>query len=791
MRCCKADYTMMKSVNLLIAFLLTLPIIIPLPDTSVVYSQSKGQARDVSKASAQKATGWFKRPAAAGDYNEVLNFPDMERPAALTDYLPTARDLPAFCRAQTRAYDEFISERELELSPFEAKKLSDLDPEILRLPRLYEKLGNLAAYNGDMEKAIKKLETAYRLLNDSIDFFPNGKQVKLFLEEEIGVAYLRLGELQNCRMDHNAEMCILPLSVMARHKLTAGSEKAIEYFKKHLESNPNNLEVRWLLNLACMTLGKYPGEVPTAQLIPAAAFESKESIGRFTDVASPAGINVVGNAGGVVADDFDNDGLLDVMLSGADPCEPLHYYHNNGNGSFSDWTERARLADQLGGLNCVQTDYNNDGWLDLFIMRGGWDYPMRNSLLRNNGDGTFTDVTVQSGLDEGAYRTHTAVWADFDNDGFVDVFIGHELDASRLFHNKGDGTFEDVSRAAGVDKIAFTKGANWGDYDNDGYADLYVSNFGEDNFLYHNNRNGTFTEVAKSLHVEKPLMSFPCWFFDYDNDGLLDIFVASFMPSLTEVVKGFLGLPPRAETMKLYRNTGRGAFQDVTKAVGLDRVVPTMGANFGDLDNDGYLDFYLGTGAPSYASLMPNFMFRNHDGKQFTDVTASTGTGHLQKGHGVAFSDVNNDGRQDVLINLGGAAPGDKYNKALFANPGQGNNWLSLKLTGVKTNRAAIGARIKLVVEEAPGRETARHRVVTSGGSFGASSLTQSVGLGRAGRVKELEIYWPTSNTRQVFRDLGVNQFIEIKELEKDYTKRPLRSFTFGGADASSHQHPH
>ena len=783
-----ADRQMIKTLNLMLAALLILPVIIPLPHASVVYSQSK--AADADKPSARKSTGWFKRPAAAGDYKEVLNLPDMERPPALADYLPTTRDLPAFCRAQSRAYDEFISERASELAQFEAKKLSELDPEILRMPRLYERLGNLAAYNGDMEQAVKKLEAAYRLLNDSIDFYPNGKEVKQFMEEEIGVAYLRLGELQNCQMTHNAEMCILPLSVSAQHKLTTGSEKAIEYFKKHLESDPNNLEVRWLLNLAYMTLGKYPNDVPKAQLIPAAAFESKENVGRFADVATTAGINVVGNAGGMVADDFDNDGLLDVMMSGADPCEPLHYYHNDGNGSFSDWTERAGLAGQLGGLNCVQTDYNNDGFLDLFVMRGGWDYPMRNSLLKNNGDGTFTDVTAQSRLDAGVYRTHTAVWADFDNDGFVDVFIGHELEPSQLFRNKGDGTFEDVSRAAGVDRVAFTKGANWGDYDNDGYPDLYVSNFGEDNFLYHNNRNGTFTEVAKQLHVEKPLMSFPCWFFDYDNDGLLDIFVASFMPSMTEVVRGFLGLPPQAETMKLYRNTGKGTFQDVTKAVGLDRVVPTMGANFGDLDNDGYLDFYLGTGAPSYAALMPNFMFRNHEGKYFSDVTSSTGTGHLQKGHGIAFSDVNNDGNQDVLINLGGAAPGDKYNKALFANPGHENNWLSLKLTGVKTNRAAIGARIKAVVEEGPGRETARYRVVTSGGSFGASSLTQSIGLGRAGRVKELEIYWPTSNTRQVFRDVAANQFIEIKELQKEYVKRYVRSFTFAADKAMpTHQH--
>jgi hypothetical protein len=224
-------------------------------------------------------------------------------------------------------------------------------------------------------------------------------------------------------------------------------------------------------------------------------------------------------------------------------------------------------------------------------------------------------------------------------------------------------------------------------------------------------------------------MSFPCWFFDYDNDGYLDLFVASFVPSVTETAAGYLGLPAHAETMKLYRNTGKGTFEDVTKAVGLDKVVPTMGANFGDLDNDGYLDFYLGTGSPSYAALIPNVMFRNHEGKYFVDVTSSTGTGHLQKGHGIAFGDINNDGNQDIFINIGGAVPGDAYNKALFANPGHSNHWLSVKLVGIKSNRAAIGAKIRLTLEDDKGKDSLRYREVSSGGSFGASPFTQSIGL--------------------------------------------------------------
>jgi len=390
-------------------------------------------------------TGWFQKPAGAGDYEVAIAFPDLEHPPELADYWPTDRDLNGPCAALKRAYGDASKQASTALSSLEARKLSDMDPEILQLPQLYERAGNLAAYNGDMETAVARLEAAYRSLNQIMDFLPNGPEAKLHLEEEIGVSYMRLGELQNCRANHNAQMCIIPLSIQGQHKLTLGSEKAIEYFNKYLAGNPNNLEVRWLLNIAYMTLGKYPADVPARFLIPPAAFQSKEDIGRFTDVAMPAGIDAVGEAGGVIMDDFDNDGFLDVIISNADPCDTLHYYHNNGDGSFSDWTAKSGLAAQPGALNIIQTDYNNDGWLDLFVMRGGWDLPMHNSLLRNNGDGTFTDVTAPSGLDSGAFRTHSAAWADFDNDGFLDVFIGHEDGPSQLFRNKGDGTFEDVS----------------------------------------------------------------------------------------------------------------------------------------------------------------------------------------------------------------------------------------------------------------------------------------------------------------------------------------------------------
>jgi ASPIC and UnbV/FG-GAP-like repeat len=174
---------------------------------------------------------------------------------------------------------------------------------------------------------------------------------------------------------------------------------------------------------------------------------------------------------------------------------------------------------------------------------------------------------------------------------------------------------------------------------------------------------------------------------------------------------------------------------------------------------------------------MPKFMFRNNGGKQFVDVTAATGTGHLQKGHGVAFGDINNDGNQDIYINIGGFVPGDAYNKALFSNPGHSNNWIGIKLRGVKTNRQAIGAKIKLTLVDSAGRNSLRYREVNSGGSFGSSPLAQVIGLGKAKQIETIEVQWPVSNTVQRFQKVGVNQFIEIEELAADYQPRNLRSF--------------
>ena len=440
-----------------------------------------------------------------------------------------------------------------------------------------------------------------------------------------------------------------PMKPSSAYANKEDSRKAIEYFLKHLERQPDDLEVRWLLNLAYMTTGGYPDKVPARYLISPKVFESSEDVGRFRDVAQEAGLVSFSAAGGVIVDDFENIGRFDVVTSSFYSCGPMHFFHNNGDGTFTEQAAKAGLADQMGGLNSLQTDYNNDGCIDILVLRGGWEIPQRKSLLRNNCDGTFTDVTVASGLGEPT-STQAGVWVDINNDGFLDLFVGNEGQPTQLFLNKGDGTFEDISVSAGVHRTMFTKGVAAGDYDNDGYPDLYVSNLGADNILYHNNHDNTFTEVTQVAGVPGPGRGFATWFFDYDNDGLPDIFATSYFLSLDETARTYLNLPHNATTLKLYKNLGNGKFHDVTSEVGLDKVYMPMGSNFGDIDNDGFLDIFLGTGNPSYATLKPSVLLHNKGGKRFVDVTTSSGTGEWHKGHGVAFADLDNRGDEDIIF---------------------------------------------------------------------------------------------------------------------------------------------
>ena len=419
-------------------------------------------------------------------------------------------------------------------------------------------LAQLHAYHGQMDRALDQYQHAYEVSRASVP------AATLRMEEALGVAYLHRSEMENGAYRAPGEIGLLPIEPSQPYARTRDSERAIEHFLKYLQQKPDDLEVRWLLSLAYMTLGQYPDKVPPAYLIPPAAFASGEDTnntdyrGRFRDVAPQAGLNVIATAGGIIVDDLAGNGRFDVVTSNFDSCGPLHYFRNNGDGTFAERTSAAGLDGQLGGLNITQTDYNNDGCKDILVLRGGWEVPQRKSLLRNNCDGTFTDVTAASGLAKPATSTQTAAWADINNDGWLDLFVGNEDRASQLFLNKGGGTFEDVSHAAGVDRVAFTKGVSALDYDNDGFTDFYVSNFNGNNFLYRNNHDNTFTETARAAGVPGPGHGFGTWFFDYDNDGWPDIFATSYFTSVDESVRTYLGLPHNAATLKLYRNLKDG-----------------------------------------------------------------------------------------------------------------------------------------------------------------------------------------------------------------------------------------
>jgi tetratricopeptide (TPR) repeat protein len=679
----------------------------------------------------------------------------------------------SICEARTKSLAATRASVESYLSPENSTALASQPA--LDVMQLHVILAQLAAFEGRMDRAVARFEEAHRVVAAQVP------ASALQLEEALGIAHLHKAGMDNDAFARPGERCLLSLTSRRAYAQTADAEKAVGYFQRYLEKKPDDLEVRWLLNIAYMTLGGYPDNVPPKHLIPSSALRSAEDVGRFRDVAPLAGLTTAASAGGIMVEDFGNTGRFDVVTSTADTCGAMTMAGNSGNGTFSERTSAAGLSTELGGLNTIHGDYNNDGCPDILVLRGGWEeIPQRKSLLRNNCNGTFTDVTVESGLGMPT-TSQTAVWTDIDNDGFLDLFVGVENGPAQLFRNRRNGTFEDIAAAAGVGRTAYTKGVTAADYDNDRYPDLYVSNYGGSNFLYRNNRNGTFTEFSEAARVLGTPNGFATWFFDYNNDGWPDIFATSYAPSLDEMVRDYLGMPHNATTMKLYRNLGDGTFRDVSLEAGLNRVRMPMGANFGDIDNDGFLDMYLGTGNPSYGALAGSVLLRNREGRSFVDVTVSSGTGELHRGHGVAFADMDNDGDQDIVFEVGGMTPGDRHAIRLFENPGHGNDWIAIKLVGVKSNRSAVGARIKVTVADERGRTRSIHRTVGFGGSFGASPLLQHVGLGRgAGRVG-VEIWWPTTDTRQQFTDVGRNRWLQIDEFAASYAPLKRDPVRLGG----------
>ena len=644
---------------------------------------------------------------------------------------------------------------------------------------------------GDEAAALQRFDEAHDLLTGLSGLAAELGSEATEVPFRIAVAWLRYGESRNCAGMHGAEACILPIRGEAIHREREGSEQAARFLREYLAAVPPNsvqqVKARWLLNLAHMTLGDHPAAVEPEHRLPLAAFGSAADFPRFDNVAPELGIDSFNLSGGAVVDDFDGDLDLDIFTTTFDPAGSPRLFLNDGRGEFSDVSATAGLDGLYGGLNVVHGDADNDGDLDLFVLRGAWFGPHGrhpNSLLLNeSADGgeaglpVFRDVTFLSGLGEAHYPTQTAAWADFDNDGDLDLFVGNEhspaVDApSQLFSNEGPGAdgvvrFRDVAAEAGLALRAFVKAAVWGDYDDDRFPDLYVSVLGGPNRLYRNRGDGSFEDVAPRLGVTGPRQSFPAWFWDFDNDGHLDLFVSSYTGDrggLGFVAASYQGYPGPWEQARLYRGDGDGGFEDVAARSGLTRLQLPMGSNFGDLDHDGYLDFYLGTGYPDYEAVMPNVLYRNLGGRRFVDVSLAAGFGHLQKGHAVAFADLDGDGDLDVFEQMGGAYPGDRFGDALFRNPGFDNRWLALKLVGRESNRSAIGARIRIDLVDSDGARRSIYRRVNGGGSFGGNPLRQTIGLGTPAAIERVTVYWPATDVSQTFGGVEPDRLYRIVE---------------------------
>ncbi|QDV61179.1 CRTAC1 family protein [Crateriforma conspicua] len=643
---------------------------------------------------------------------------------------------------------------------------------------------------GETKRSIVTLDEALKLAQSAGDKIPDA--VDTSIRFNLGMAYLRLGENENCLANHTIDSCLAPIRGSGVHTITTGSTRAAELFRQVLRKQPDDMTTRWLLNLAVMTLGEYPEGVEPQWRIPIPDGADVE-FPRFLDRAGDLGLDITTLAGGAIVDDFNGDQLLDVVVSDWDPAGQIRFFRNNGAGGFVDETEAANLIGILGGLNLMHADYDNDGDLDILLLRGGWlmdvgNHP--NSLLQNDGCGRFVDVTFPSGLAEEAFPTQTASWADYDGDGDLDLYIGNEQHPNQLFQNQNDGTFIDVASAAGVDDDGYSKAVTWGDFDGDDLPDIYVSNLKQANRLFQNQGDGTFVDVALAAGVTGPQKGFPVWFWDYNNDGALDLFATSYWQDISLTAASYLGKDHPSEHDHLYRNAGDGTFREVSQDVGLSVVTQPMGCNFGDLNNDGFLDFYLGTGYPEFEALSPNLMYLNQNGERFVDVSAAGGFGHLQKGHGVVFADIDQDGDQDVFHELGGWFKGDPFRNALFENPGFGNHWLAVQLVGTESNRCAIGARISLTFSE-NGTERHVYRSVSSGGSFGCNPLRQHVGVGKATEIAMLEVHWPTSGRTQSWSNIPVDQFIRVTEDATDFQTLPYPHHPFVSSHDGHHHHHH
>lgn len=641
---------------------------------------------------------------------------------------------------------------------------------------------------GAVDETIKLLEEAVAFVEKE----PRQNAAMLSqLLFRLAVAHFRDAEKQNCIANHNQDSCIMPLSPRAVHTQKRGAEAARAALERMLALKMPTLrqEAIWLYNITHMALGTWPAGVPAEFRIPNDRLGIEAPIGRFVDVARELGLARHGHAGSVIVEDFTGDGRLDVLTTKFDLDQSLQLKRNDGNGTFTDITAEAGLALQLGGVNVVQADIDNDGLLDLLVLRGGgFDAPAEfpNSLLRQDRPGHFVDITKEAGV-EVAAPSRTGAFADIDRDGDLDLFLGFDSDylypgsqtgpdaperyPARLFRNDGNCKFTDISKNAGIVNPQRCAGALFADVDDDGYPDLFLSNFMSRNRLYMNRGDGTFVLDTNARGVGGWRETGPSAFFDYDNDGDLDLFMTScrHIYQIRAVCSWYKEGRIEGTTQEIFENDGKGTFKIVTDARGLRRTVTAESLNLGDVDNDGFVDMYIGTGSDDFAALFPNVLLLNGPDR-FRDVSVNAGVGHLQKCHGIAMGDLDDDGDLDMALSVGGFYQDDTFGNVLFKNPGNGNHWLDVELRGVTDNRFGVGARIHVrIVEGEKSRDL--YQWIGMGASFGCNPLRAHFGLGKAEKVEFVEVRWPAKRELQRVEGVPIDGRVRIEQGKPGFEK--------------------
>ena len=544
----------------------------------------------------------------------------------------------------------------------------------------------------------------------------------------LGLLFLRMAEQENCTtidpMTSRADVCSYG---NVRFSETKALHRSLDHWRAALQRGLDPT-TRWLYTLTCALADV---DTSSSDWTVCASIDRVDAGPRFENAAPELGLDHQTFYGGVCVDDFSGDGLLDIVSTSGDLNTPMRLMVGTQSGGYEDATASFGLDSVVGGVHVQQVDFDVDGHLDLFILRGGWlleearDHP--NGLYRNVDGTGFQDVTAEMGL-LNRTASHTAVWFDANRDGWPDLFVGNENTNSQLFINRNGNGFRDVSASAGIHLTEQVKGAQFGDFNNDGWPDLYVSCYNAPNRLYMNRpgeRTVRFEEVAGTAGVAAPRKSFAVAVLDVDNDGWQDIFCPSYVMSMDSFVRGLEDPDRHGAPSPLYMNQGDGTFTPLDDR-DLRRGFLPMGVDVGDVDGDGFQDIYIGTGFPTAEAMVPNVLLRNDAGRGVQDITVHSNTGHLQKGHGISFFDQEGDGDLDILVSMGGFYPVDRFDNALYRNLSDDQDGVFLKPPAGR-GHWPIGTRFRWTLHTPTGEQIV-HRTAGQGGSYGSSPLAPFVG---------------------------------------------------------------